>query len=186
MQQGFFQRFKEGVYIGDFVYGANDGIVTTFAVVAGAAGAALSPGVVIILGLANLLADGFSMGSSNFLAMRSEKELEQHKKAQDGEIDIPHNDLVTPFQHGVVTFIAFVVAGIIPLFPFLLGMENYQFFASSVLAAMTFFAIGIGRTLITKGHGVKGGVEMLIVGGIAASAAYGMGWGVKTLFGIAV
>lgn len=72
--QRFIQRFRKGVYIGDFVYGANDGIVTTFAVVAGATGAALSPGIVIILGLANLFADGFSMGAPNFLAIRSEKE----------------------------------------------------------------------------------------------------------------
>ena len=61
--------------MGDLVYGANDGVVTTFAVVAGAMGALLPQGVVIILGLANLLADGFSMGASNYLALRSEKEL---------------------------------------------------------------------------------------------------------------
>jgi vacuolar iron transporter family protein len=57
-------------YVGDLVYGANDGIITTFAVVAGAG---LSSAVVLILGFTNLLADGFSMGASNFLAQRSEQ-----------------------------------------------------------------------------------------------------------------
>ena len=64
-------------YLGDLVYGANDGIVTTFAVVAGVAGAGLSVRVVLILGISNLLADGFSMGSSNYLAIRSRNSTER-------------------------------------------------------------------------------------------------------------
>ena len=58
-------------YLRDLVYGANDGIVTTLVVVSGVTGAALSSNVVLILGAANLLADGFSMGASNVLAERS-------------------------------------------------------------------------------------------------------------------
>ena len=53
-------------YLPDLVYGANDGIITTFAVVFGVIGAALSERVILILGFANLLADGFSMGASNY------------------------------------------------------------------------------------------------------------------------
>ncbi|MCP4507445.1 MAG: hypothetical protein GY826_13765, partial [Fuerstiella sp.] len=52
-------------YLRDFVYGGIDGAVTTFAVVSGVAGAGLSSGVVIILGMANLVGDGFSMAASN-------------------------------------------------------------------------------------------------------------------------
>ena len=62
-------------YLRDFTYGSIDGAVTTFAVVAGVAGAGLSPNVVIILGLANLLADGFSMAVGNFLGARAESQL---------------------------------------------------------------------------------------------------------------
>lgn len=62
-------------HVRDFVYGAIDGVVTTFAVVAGAAGAGLSSGVVIVLGLANLIADGLSMAASNLLGTRAEREL---------------------------------------------------------------------------------------------------------------
>ena len=60
-----------GHYLPDLVYGANDGIITTFAVVSGVVGASLSEEVILILGFANLLADGFSMGASNYLARRS-------------------------------------------------------------------------------------------------------------------
>ena len=50
-------------YLGDLVYGANDGIITTFAVVAGVSGASLPARTVLILGFANLIADGFSIGT---------------------------------------------------------------------------------------------------------------------------
>ncbi len=63
-----------GLYIHDIVYGANDGIVTTFAVVSGVNGAQLAPYVVVILGLANVLADGLSMGLGNYLSNRSKQD----------------------------------------------------------------------------------------------------------------
>ena len=59
-------------YLRDFVYGGIDGAVTTFAVVSGVSGAELSDGIVIILGVANLLADGFSMAASNYSGTKTE------------------------------------------------------------------------------------------------------------------
>lgn len=90
-----YQRFEKlahrhlvGKYIGDLVYGANDGIITTFAVVAGASGASLSSAVIIILGVANLFADGISMGASNFLGKRSEQDFARaQRQKEDWEID---------------------------------------------------------------------------------------------------
>jgi VIT1/CCC1 family predicted Fe2+/Mn2+ transporter len=62
-------------YLRDFVYGGIDGAVTTFAIVAGVAGAALGSRIILILGIANLVADGFSMAASNFLGTRAEQDL---------------------------------------------------------------------------------------------------------------
>ena len=62
-------------YLSDFIYGAIDGTVTTFAVVSGVAGAGLSSGVIVVLGLANLVGDGFSMAASNFLGTRADEQL---------------------------------------------------------------------------------------------------------------
>lgn len=79
-------RFQE--YLGEFVYGGIDGSVTTFAVVAGAAGAHLSSEVVIILGFANLIADGFSMSVGSYLSTKSEKEnYNKHKAVEYWEVD---------------------------------------------------------------------------------------------------
>ncbi len=66
---------REHSYLGDAVLGAIDGCVTTFAVVAGAAGAGLPSSVAVILGFANLLADGFSMAASNYQRAKSERDL---------------------------------------------------------------------------------------------------------------
>ena len=66
-------------YLRDFIYGAVDGTVTTFAVVAGVVGASLDAGIVIVLGVANLLADGFSMAVSNYLGTKAERQ--QYERA---------------------------------------------------------------------------------------------------------
>ncbi len=79
-------RFQE--YLGEFVYGGIDGSVTTFAVVAGSAGAGLDSAVVIILGFANLIADGFAMSVGSYLSTKSEQEnYEKHKAVEYWEVD---------------------------------------------------------------------------------------------------
>ena len=70
-------------YIGDMVYGGLDGIVTTFAVVSGVAGAELGASIILIMGLANLLADGFSMAAGAYLSSKSEREYYQHERERE-------------------------------------------------------------------------------------------------------
>lgn len=77
-------------YVRDWIYGGIDGAVTTFAVVSGVAGAQLSPMIVLILGFANLAADGFSMAASNFLGTRAEQD--DYRRLR--EIELRHIELV--------------------------------------------------------------------------------------------
>jgi vacuolar iron transporter family protein len=155
------------------VFGANDGIITTFAVVAGVAGAGLSSQIVIILGIANLIADGISMGLGDFLGERSEQKLrwKQHKGKLPGRL----------WQTGLITFIAFVLAGSLPLAPYFfkalsfnIFLEN-QFQASIVTTAGALFLVGSLRTVILDGKWWKNGFETLGIGALAASAAYFLG-----------
>ena len=85
-EKSVFRRFQD--YLGEFVYGGIDGSVTTFAVVAGSAGAGLESSIVIILGFANLIADGFAMSVGSFLSTKSEKQkYEKHKAIEYWEVD---------------------------------------------------------------------------------------------------
>jgi len=81
-------------YLAEFVYGGMDGSVTTFAVVAGAVGAELGVGVVLILGFANLFADGLSMSIGNYLSVKSEiDEYKRQEKVEYWEVDnLPHKE----------------------------------------------------------------------------------------------
>jgi len=67
-------------YLRDFVYGAIDGAVTTFAVVSGVAGAGLDSDIVLILGVANLMGDGFSMAAGNYLGTRADEQVRSHAR----------------------------------------------------------------------------------------------------------
>ncbi|MEX0882520.1 MAG: VIT1/CCC1 transporter family protein [Cyclobacteriaceae bacterium] len=82
----FFKNLQD--YLREFVYGGIDGAVTTFAVVAGAVGANLDPAIIIILGFANLFADGLSMSIGAYLSSKSEKEnYHKHKNVEYWEVD---------------------------------------------------------------------------------------------------
>ena len=76
-------------YIRDLVYGANDGVITTFAVVAGVTGGTLQPVAVLVLGVANLLADGLSMGVGNYLGIRSDERVREKQ-------DLPEQEAFPP------------------------------------------------------------------------------------------
>ena len=114
-------------YIRDLVYGANDGIITTFAVVAGVTGGTLAPVTVLVLGVANLLADGLSMGVGNYLGIRSDERVREAQQLPEQE--------AFPFRHGLATFIAFVTAGAVPLVPYVFSsIESDRFVWSTVLS----------------------------------------------------
>jgi vacuolar iron transporter family protein len=213
-------------YLGDFVLGAIDGAVTTFAIVAGVSGAQLSNQVAIILGLANLLADGFSMAVSNYLGARAEVQVvdrvrrieEKHiEKIPEGEreevrqifaakgfsgelleqiVEVITHDrkrwvdtMITeefglplerplPWRAGMSTFVAFVLAGFIPLIPFIMPLDVARerlFPLSAVLTGVTFFLIGAAKGRVVHRSIVWSGLETLLVGAAAAALAYMVG-----------
>lgn len=151
-------------YLGDLVYGANDGVVTTFAIVSGVAGAEMSAGVVLILGFANLLADGFSMGASNFLSIRSTSAVEGTDRG-----------ICEPLLHASATMAAFVVAGFVPLLAYVLPMRSHVFPVSCLMSAVVLFGVGAGRSAVTPRPWLRSGFEMLLIGAVAGTVAYGVG-----------
>lgn len=212
----------KGEMIGDVIFGANDGIVTTFVIVAGAAGASLPTLAIIALGFANLLGDGASMGFGNYLGKRSREEYFRSLRAKEKALiktDVPVEraeierifsrwgftgpdltravDIVAPnrtvaldlilreqfgiveesraiaMKSGMATFIAFALAGFVPLLPFLLPIfPGSAVFWSMALAALALFFVGASRSLVTAQRWLSGGFEMLLVGSASGALAY--------------
>ncbi len=223
-------------YIGDMVYGGLDGIVTTFAVVSGVAGADLGAHVVLIMGLANLFADGFSMATGAFLSSRSEQEYYDRERRREAwevehfpeaegaelrEIYIERGyteedasrlvevhtrdpkrwvdammidelgllpDDRKPMLKAVATFCAFALAGSMPLIVYLLGLAfpiapAVAFPISLALSAAALFGVGAAKVYVTGLNPLRSGIEMLLVGGLAAGVAYLVGALLKNIGG---
>ena len=160
----FFKR-----YIPEFVYGAVDGTVTTFAVVAASAGAGISSAVILILGVANLIADGFSMGSSAYLSASAEHD----ESARDTQKRASSKII------GLVTFLAFVAVGSVPVLPYLFDVvavlkvpSTTLFYISSLLTAITFLTIGFIKGKVGKQSPWREAIITLLLGAVAAGLAY--------------
>ncbi|WP_420545625.1 VIT1/CCC1 transporter family protein [Nitrosopumilus sp.] len=214
----------------DFIYGSIDGAVTTFAIVAGVIGAGLSPGIILILGFANLFADGFAMAAANYQATKTKREfIEMRQKQEEWEIDHLREqekdeirsiyrkkgfggelleDIVrvitsrrkvwvdtmmreelglikddkNPIDSSVSTFVGFNVIGLIPLFPFVVflifGSEitSNVFLYSIISVVVAFFLVGMIKGRIVKKSMIQSGINTVIIGSIAASVAYVIGY----------
>jgi len=156
--------------IGDVVFGAADGIVTTFAVVAGVAGAELSSRIVIILGLANLFADAVSMAAGNFLGLKSTEQA------------LGVRGFRTPRAGAAYIFLAFVGVGAVPLLPYIMGGSGTAAFRlTAALTLTTIFAVGAARTAVTRRNWLRSGLEMLAIGSGAAVVAYIVGYLLRSI-----
>lgn len=161
-----------GHYLRDIVYGANDGAVTTLAVIAGVAGAALSPIVALILGAANLVGDGISMAAANYLSLKSD--LQQRR--------IPP-DIERPLRHAAATFAAFLVAGGIPLLAYLMPVSrgSDRLVLASLAALLAMAVVGVWRARFVGHTRVRSAAEAVVIGGVAATAAYLVGLAARAL-----
>lgn len=160
-------------YLGEFVYGGIDGAVTTFAVVAGATGARFDNTIILVLGFANLIADGFSMSVGSYLSTKSEVELAIKKGKKIDEEP-------SPIINGLSTYVSFILVGLVPLsvytvdFIFGLDIQN-TFLLTSILTALAFVFIGVLKSRVAHTARLRSILETLILGVIAAGFAYVLG-----------
>lgn len=169
-------------YLAEFVYGSIDGTVTTFAIVSGTVGAALAPGIVLILGFANVLADGFSMAASNYLAHESELDVAA------GDIDDREHSN-EPIITALITFVSFVVVGIMPLLAYVLAPFNsfiaaHTFAVACGITGVTFAIIGGVRGFVVGRNVVYAALQTLAIGGVAAAISYYVGALLRTFVGV--
>jgi VIT1/CCC1 family predicted Fe2+/Mn2+ transporter len=164
-------------YLKDMVYGANDGLITTFAVVAGVEGGQLTHRAVLIVGLANLLADGLSMGVGNYLSIRSQENVRR-------TLSLPEEEAF-PVRHAVATFAAFAVAGVIPLLAYAVSAvpASARVTTATLSTFAALFGVGALRSTVTDERALVGGLEMLGLGAVVAAVAYYAGGFVAWLLG---
>jgi len=209
-------------YLRDWVYGGIDGTVTTFAIVSGVVGAHLAPQIILILGAASLIADGFAMAAGNYLATRAEDDEFHYAEAverrhiesvPDGERDEVREilgglgidgDLLdrvvvaitsdrdrwvrimlheeyglptavrSPSRAAGSTFSAFLLCGLVPLVPFVAGL-NGAFWVASMATSLTFVLIGALKSRWSIRPWWYSSLGTLAVGGGAAAVAYAIG-----------
>jgi VIT1/CCC1 family predicted Fe2+/Mn2+ transporter len=209
-------------HLRDIIYGAIDGAVTTFAIVAGVAGAGLSPFVIVALGIANVLADGFSMAAGNYSGTKAERDdarrlaqvegrhldsaprgerreireilrrkglsgdilegaTEQIASNREAAIQLMLTDEYglppvepDPMRAAIATFLAFLVAGFVPLLPFIFSVPN-AFTVSAVVTGVVFFCIGAAKSIWSLSPWWRSGLETFFIGGAAAGVAYFVG-----------
>ena len=150
-------------HLSEVVYGSNDGLVTTFAIVAGVTGAQLERDVVLVIGFASLLADGASMGASDYLSHRTRQEMEEETRS-------------TPLRTAMVTFLSFVVIGAVPLISYVVDLPAAaRFPVGALLTAIALFVVGATRSAVGERPWWRTGLEMLVIGAGAAGLAYGVG-----------
>lgn len=164
-------------YSSEFVHGSIDGLVTTFAVINGAIGAHLSLKSVIILGIVNVIADGFTIAAGKYLSAKAEEDtLKKQNKSRH----------LSPLTSALVIFISFALSGLIPLIPLFIryynegdgkagDISNAYTIAMYIITAITLYGIGWIRGIMTDEDPRKNAQEVALIGGGAAIIALFVG-----------
>jgi VIT1/CCC1 family predicted Fe2+/Mn2+ transporter len=151
------------------VFGVQDGIVSTFGLIMGVAGAQVSPEAVVIAGVAGVVSGALSMGAGEYVSVRTQRELMEAGRA------VEDHENVNPFRAAGANAALFIAGGLIPLLPFLLSTGRPAVIASIVLSALFLFVTGAVLTRLTRRSPLQSGLRMLIIGGGAGLLAYLVG-----------
>jgi VIT1/CCC1 family predicted Fe2+/Mn2+ transporter len=206
------------------VFGVNDGLVSNASLILGVAGASSQSDVILLSGVAGLLAGAFSMAAGEYISVRSQRELFESQIAlerdelaeypkeeaaelaliyaargipmQDArslaerivadparaldtlareELGLNPDELGSPIGAAVFSFVSFSIGASIPLAPFLFLVGGSALILAVGLAAFSLFAVGATLSLFTGTRALWGGLRMLLLGGAAGAATYGIG-----------
>ncbi len=175
-------KAKNGAYIRELTFGVEDGLVSTLGFVVGMTTAAVSSRIIIIGGIAEVVAAGISMAAGTYLSIKSQAEFfSTIKKKIRGGYDI---HLENPPKAASIMFFSFIVMALIPLLPYFFLSAERAITLSVIGTIAALFIFGSVKSLITKRSWIRSGVEMTAVGLIAALAGYLVGLVAKTYFGI--
>jgi vacuolar iron transporter family protein len=221
----------QGRFIREVMFGVNDGLVSTIGFVAGATGALMQTRLVLLAGIASVVAGSLSMGIGAYLASKSQREFFESEKAREHrEIEeVPEDErkeirdifdqmgflkdevemlvrritsnkdlwvrfmmreelgileeTVNPFVIGILMSVAFVLGSIPPLLPYLWMAEPLSALKTAVIVSLlALFIVGVAKTALTKRPWLQSGVEVMLLGSLAAGLGFAIGKGVSVLW----
>jgi VIT1/CCC1 family predicted Fe2+/Mn2+ transporter len=206
------------------VFGVNDGLVSNASLILGVAGASGESGVILLSGVAGLLAGAFSMAAGEYVSVRSQRELFESQIALERdelgeypeeeaaelaliyaarglpkedatrladrivadparaldtlareELGLNPDELGSPIGAAGFSFVSFAIGALVPLAPFLFAKGNVALSLAIGLASLALFAVGATLSLFTGRSAAWGGLRMLLIGGAAGAATFGIG-----------
>ncbi len=213
----------KGKIIKEFVFGIQDGTLTTLGVVTGVTGALAESSIIILAGIVTLVTEAISMGMGEYLSTKSEIEVYQHeiglekkeieevpylerKEVEDifrakgfrgrlldkvvGKVisdksvwlDVMMHDELgfpekfeDPKKLGMLMLITSLIGGAIPIVPYLFFQPSTAVVLTVAFTAISLFAVGAAKTVVTKGSWLKGGTEMMLVGMLVSFVGFALG-----------
>jgi VIT1/CCC1 family predicted Fe2+/Mn2+ transporter len=212
-------EMRGGGGVRDVIFGANDGLVSILALVAGVYGAITESHTILIAGIAGAVAGAISMGAGAYLSSKSEKESERKGIRKKGtpeeeqtklvefyqtkgfkkreaeaiasrvtsemelrsehtigeEVGLTSEESWSPIKASILTGFSFAVASLIPILPFTF-MEVTPAAITAVIATIaTLFGVGASKAIFTGKSWILSGLEMMIIGTLAAVVTYFIG-----------
>lgn len=206
------------------VLGVNDGLVSNFGLVWGVAGGTSDPGIILLAGVAGLLAGAFSMAAGEYVSMRADRdltefriekerrEMEEFPQAEQEELALiyrmkgltkeeadllaarvmenkevaletmvreelgldPHQ-LGSPWRAAISSFLSFSAGAVVPVVPYLFGVNSMAFLTSGALSGLALLLVGGFLASISNRNPLWGGLRMLLVGALAGALTNGIG-----------
>lgn len=164
-------------FLKSLVYGGTDGIITMFNIISGVEGAKLNHLIIFLIGFGTLIGDAISMGFSDFLSFKADN---KYQKNIDNNIKIVND----PKKNGIITFISFIMFGLIPLSCYLLYSKysNNKYTNTFLSTIISLFILGSVQSIFTKEKWYKSGLYISFYGIIASSMSFGIGRTMSKLF----
>lgn len=162
-------------FLRDIVFGVHDALLTNIGIVTGFVAALESNRLILIAALIDLFISAFAMSFGTYLSRTSESAYLEDQLHEDAHADVT-NAIGSPISAAVVMWITYVVSGIIPLLPFMVGLPPAVALRYAVVLALgVFFVVGMLKGLLTKTNIWKGGLQFITFGGVAALIGYLIG-----------
>ncbi|MGI5490577.1 VIT1/CCC1 transporter family protein [Microtetraspora malaysiensis] len=215
-------RDVNGGWLRPAVFGAMDGLVSNFALIAGVAGGTADTKIIALAGVAGLAAGAFSMAGGEYVSVASQRELaqaeidverrelERNPEAEEAELaqlyvqrgvepetarevarqisrnpekalevharaelGVDPHDLPSPMLAAVSSFLSFTIGALIPLLPYLLGVQGL--WVSVIASSVALFVAGAVVSQVTARSWWFSGLRQLLVGAVAAALTWGLG-----------